>query len=94
MTLTLEQEALMLRVLDAEEAGTAYYLSRAEGSRDYVTVRGLQTLELVTMEGIRRFHRPTVRSTCQGTWLHDALNIRVRLRAAGLSTRSCPLRTV
>jgi len=92
MTLTLEQEALMLLILNTEEAGTTYVLDAGEaGTRDYVTVRALQTLDLVTRV---RHVPPRVRSTCEGSWLHDSLNVRERLRVAGLSTRSCPLRTI
>jgi hypothetical protein len=99
MTLTLEQEALMLRVLDAEEAGTTYVLDAGEaGTREYVTVRALRSLELVDRQLVvdRNFDlvlSRRVRSTCKASWLHDALNVRERLRAAGLSTRSCLLRT-
>jgi hypothetical protein len=102
MTLTLDQEALMLRILDfearnpirpahdAREPHQSYLLDAGEaGTREYVTVRALQSLKLVNRHLLSR----RVRSTCEGTWLHDALNVRVRLRAAGLSTRSCPLRT-
>jgi len=102
MTLTLDQEALMLRILDAEEAGKTYVLDSGgrRMTREYVTVKSLLALDLATrvwrsidVVGMKT-RTPMVRSTCQGCWLHDSLNIRVRLRAAGLSTRSCPLRTV
>ena len=102
MTLTLDQEALMLRILDfeAREPNQSYLLDDGEaGTREYVTVRALRSLELVDRQLVvdRNFDlvpSRRVRSTCKASWLHDALTVRVRLRAAGLSTRSCPLRTV
>ena len=88
MTLTIDQEALMLRILDAEEAGKRYHLSREDGLRDYITVKNLETLELVTVS------KGVVQSTCEGYWLHDSLRIRVRLRDCGEPTRACPLPTI